>query len=93
MYTDHHNISRRSTAALLLSPALIALQAKAEAGGTPYFRAENSSVESDTEDVKKEEKIAISSTTSTETSTPRGGGDKLQKGEVGKYDAHMHAHL
>ena len=74
------DLSRRSLAALLAS-TVVSLQAKAE-DEPPYFRAENSSVESDTSGVKKEEKVAISSTTSTEPSTSRGGGQKLKKGEV-----------
>ena len=75
-----HDVSRRTVAALIASTAC-ALQARA-AEDPPYFRAENSSVESDTEGVKKEEQIARSSTTSTEPSAPRGGGQKLQTGEV-----------
>lgn len=74
------DLTRRSLAALLASTVL-ALQARAE-DEPSYFRAENSSVESDTSGVKKEEKVAISSTTSTEPSTARGGGQKLKKGEV-----------
>ena len=74
------DLSRRSLAALLAT--VLSLQARAE-DEPPYFRAENSSVESDTTGVKKEEKVAVSSTTSTEPGTSRGSGQRLQKEEVG----------
>jgi len=78
--------SRRNAAALLAS-SIVALQtaaARADEGEPPYFRAENSDVESATEGVKKEEKVAISSTSSTDPGTVRDGG-KLSAGQVGSY--------
>lgn len=73
--------SLRRELLILLASTCIATQARAN-DETPYFRAENSSVESDTEGVEKEEKIATSSITSTEPSKPRGSSEALQKGEV-----------
>ena len=69
----------------MLASSIVALRTAAAQAGSdepPYFRAENSDVESAVEGVKKEEKVAISSTTSTDPGTTRGGGSKLPAGQV-----------
>lgn len=67
----------------MLATSILALQtaaARAE-DEPPYFRAENSDVESAVEGVKEEEKVAISSTSSTDPGTVRDGGRRLPAGQ------------
>lgn len=79
-YTESPQPSRRTacTAALAAGCALLTQPASAE----PNSVAGLGNVENAVEGVEKEEKVAISSTSSTDTLEPRGSTDKVPKGEA-----------